>query len=91
MGGNSFDHYSRKAKGAINRFYEHADTRTLSALQELVSDLALSEGASKEKLWTKAQTLLAKAQAPAPEVARVLAAQDIKAFAALVGKLMKPK
>ena len=54
MGGNSFNHYSRKAKSAINRFYEHADTRTLNALQELVSDLALSEGATTEKLWTKA-------------------------------------
>lgn len=91
MSGNSFDHYSKRAKSAINRFYEHADTRTLNALQELVSDLALAEGAGAAKAWDKAEALLKKAGAPAPETSRVLASRDVKAFAALVGRILRGK
>ena len=47
-------HFSKKAKGAINRFYENADTRNLNQIQELVTELYLAEGAAKEKLWKKA-------------------------------------
>ena len=90
MAGNSFDHYSKKARSAINRFYEHADTRTLNALQELVSDIALAEGTAVDKQWAKAKTLLEKAGASAADVARVTTGKDLKAFAALVGKLVKP-
>lgn len=91
MAGNSFEHYSKKAKSAINRFYEHADTRTLNALQELVSDLALTEPAGADKLWAKAAALLTRAKAPEGEMARVLAARDIKQLAALVARIIGGK
>jgi hypothetical protein len=91
LAGNSFDHYSKKARSAINRFYEHADTRTLTALQELVSDLALAEPGAADKLWSKAGTLLAKAKAPEGEAARILGARDVKQFAALVARIIGGK
>lgn len=91
MASGSFGHYSKKAQGAINRFYEHADTRTINALQELVSDLALSEGAAAAKKWKKAEELLSKAGASATDIARSIGTHDLKAFAELVGRIVAKK
>ncbi|HEX8877587.1 MAG TPA: hypothetical protein VF777_12625 [Phycisphaerales bacterium] len=52
-------HYGKKAKGAINRFYEHADTRHLATLQEAASELYLAESQkAKDKLWAKVDLAL---------------------------------
>jgi hypothetical protein len=52
-------HYGKKAKGAINRFYEHADTRHLTTLQEAASELYLAESQkAKDKLWAKVDLAL---------------------------------
>lgn len=91
MAGNNFNHYSKTAKSAINRFYDHADTRTVNKLQELVSDLALAEGASKDKLWKTAQATLAKTNAAPARVASIVQAQDVKAFAHLVADIASGK
>ena len=91
MAGGSFNHYSKTAKSAINRFYEHADTRTVNKLQELVSDLALAEGASKAKLWKSAQATLAKTNAAPARVAAIVEAGDVRAFAQLVADIAAGK
>jgi len=91
MAAGSFGHYSKKAQGAINRFYEHADTRTINALQELVSDLALADGADLTKKWKKAEELLSKAGASAGDIAKSAGAKDLRAFAELVGKIVSKK
>jgi len=87
-GGQEYNAYQKKV---INRFYEHADTRTIASLQELVSDLALAEVGSKDavKKWIRARDLLTKAGVSASDVARVCDASNIKEFAGLVGKLSK--
>ncbi len=78
-------------KSIVNRFYAHADTRTLAALQELVSDLAIADPAAKDvpKKWAKAADLLAKAQVAPPQIARACEARNVKALAEIVAKLVK--
>jgi hypothetical protein len=80
-----------RQKAIVNRFYEHADTRTIAALQELVSDLALADPSSKDaaKKWAKAADLLTKAKVAPAQIARVCDAKNIKGFAELVATLSK--
>ncbi len=80
-----------RQKAIVNRFYEHADTRTIAALQELVSDLALADPASKDaaKKWAKAADLLAKTKINPAQIARAVDAKNVKAFAELVATLSK--
>lgn len=86
-------HYGKKAKGAINRFYEHADTRHLATLQETASELYLaSSDKAKEKLWTKVDLALghliqAKFPMNAAKARAVLESKDVQQLAALVGEL----
>jgi hypothetical protein len=83
-------HFSKKAKGAINRFYEHADTRNLAQAQELVSELYLAQGASAEKLWKKAGEVLGRLGVSAEETEAIVGARDVKRLAQVVGELAKP-
>jgi hypothetical protein len=83
-------HYSRKAKGAINRFYEHADTRNLTQAQELVTELFLAQGPSADKLWKKAGEVLTRLGVSADRSALLVAARDVKALAQIVADLAKP-
>lgn len=82
-------HFSKKAKGAINRFYEHADTRNLAQIQELVSELYLAEGAAKDKLWKKAGEVLARVGIPPDKSGPIVEAKDVKKLAELVAALSK--
>lgn len=86
-------HYGKKAKGAINRFYEHAETRHLATLQEAASELFLADSAkAKEKLWAKVDLALGhliQAKFPLdPAKARAaIETKDVQKLAALVGEL----
>lgn len=86
-------HYGKKAKGAINRFYEHAETRHLATLQEAASELYLAESdKAREKLWAKVDLALGhliQAKFPMnPAKARaVIEAKDVKQLAVLIGEL----
>ena len=81
-------HYTPYQKKLINRFYEHADTRTITALQEAVTDLYLApEGKTRDKLWTKVEGLLAKAGANKARVEQVIKTRDVKLLAEVVGEI----
>lgn len=84
-------YFTPRQKSIVNRFYAHADTRVLATLQELVSDLALADPASKEaaKAWTRTREWLAKAGTAQTEIARVCDARNVKALAELVGTLAR--
>jgi hypothetical protein len=82
---------SKHQQGIVRRHYEHADTRTLAKLQEMVSDLYVaSDAKSAEKLWAKVGELLAKAAANEGRVQRIMETRDMKLLAALVGELAGP-
>jgi hypothetical protein len=84
-------HLSRYQKGIVNRYYEHADTITLTKLQEIVSDLYLATGdKATAKLWKSAETALAKSGAEPARAAKILADKNVVALATLVGELSGP-
>ncbi len=75
-------------KGIVNRYYATADTRVVTTLQELVSDLALAEtDAAKTKLWKKAADNLAKTTLDPKRAAAILEKRDVKTFAIAVAEL----
>ncbi|HRJ50336.1 MAG: hypothetical protein KF787_02825 [Phycisphaeraceae bacterium] len=82
-------HFSAYQQGIIKRFYEHADSRTLTALQELVSEIAVSEtDSARERHWKRAAEYLAKAGATPARAQAIINARDVKGLATLVGELL---
>ncbi len=74
-------------KGIVSRFYANQDARVIVKLQELASDLFLTPaGDAAAKKWATVEKELAKTNAPAAEVAKVLAARDAKALASLLAR-----
>ncbi|MCC6426618.1 MAG: hypothetical protein IT435_07330 [Phycisphaerales bacterium] len=81
-------HFTAYQQGIVNRYYATADTRIVSTLQELVSDIALAEtDAAKTRLWKKAADNLAKTTIDPKKAAQIIAQRDVKALAEEVGKL----
>ena len=84
----SGQNYSKYQQGVIKRYYEHADTRVLTKLAELVSDLYLADTPKKaEKLWASAEKHLTQAKLKPDRVRRIVDARDVKALAAAVSEL----
>ncbi len=84
--------YTAYQLGIIKRFYEHADARTLTALQELVSELYLATSAKKaDALWARAGQLLERAGANEAQAAELLGKRDVAALATIVGDVLKNK
>ncbi|MEO0512201.1 MAG: hypothetical protein AAF108_04815 [Planctomycetota bacterium] len=83
--------YSRFQKGVIKRHYANLETKTLQALQELVSELYLSAGKPKaETLWKRAEQHLAKTDVPRSRFEKVIATRDLQTLADLVSKAKVP-
>lgn len=89
---------TRHQQGIVKRYYEHADSRVLQGLQELVGDLALeSDGAKREKLWQKARTLLASTTLDPAKAEALLTSKNVERLAQVAadfasGKLaVRPK
>jgi hypothetical protein len=81
-------HYSAYQQKVIRRFYEHADIRTVTALQEAVTELYLApEGNARKKLWTKVEGLLAKTGANKARIAQIMQTRDVKLLAQMVGEI----
>jgi hypothetical protein len=84
-------HLSAYQQKIVNRYYEHLDTIAVTKLAESVSELYLCTDAKKaERLWAGVARALDKTAAKDAEVRRILTARDVKALAAMVGKLSKP-
>jgi hypothetical protein len=75
-------------KSIVNRYYANTDARVSTALQELVSDLALAEPAKAGKLWIKAGDLLVKCGVGPADLARSVDKRDVRALAEVVGGLL---
>ena len=67
--------YSAHQQRIIRNYYRNLDGIRAQRLQELVTELWLAETDKKrERLWARAEELLAKGDAPPAEVAGILAA-----------------
>ncbi|MEX2219656.1 MAG: hypothetical protein WD749_12955 [Phycisphaerales bacterium] len=83
-------HLSRHQQGIVRRHYEHLDTRTLTQLQELTSELAVAaDDKARERHWKRVATLLERADANDARIRRILDTRDVALLAALVGDLMR--
>jgi hypothetical protein len=69
----------------IKRYYDNHDTILLQRLAELVSDLYLSEGKKRQRVWTQATAAMEKLGVPKSRVEH-LRVQDNPALLAEVVK-----
>lgn len=84
-------HLSAYQQKIVNRYYEHLDTIAITKLAESVSELYLATDQKKiDKLWTSVGKALDKTAAKDQEIRKIVTTRDVKALAALVGKLSKP-
>lgn len=83
--------YSRYQKGVIKRHYEHLDTKTVIALQEIATELYLATSAAKaDRLWERAAAHLAKTDVPQSKAAAVVESRNIEQLADLAAKAKVP-
>lgn len=83
--------YSRYQQGVIKRHYEHLDTKTVLALQEIATELYLTTSKPKaDKLWERAAAHLAKTDVPKSKAAEVVQKRDIERLADLASKAKVP-
>ena len=74
--------YSNYQKKVIQNYYQHKDTIVLTRLQELVTDLYLSETPAKTKrLWQQVEKALDKMKLKPAVKSRILEKQDVQILA----------
>ena len=79
--------YSAHQQRIIRNYYRNLDSIRAQRLQELVTELWLAATEKKrDRLWARAEELLAKGDAPPAEVAGILERRDVEALAHLVGR-----
>ena len=72
-------------KHVIRNYYENRDHLMLQRLSEVVSDLFLAEGETKQRrLWASAEKALRNLKVPSDRIARILESQDVHLLAEVV-------
>ncbi len=75
----------------VKRYYENADTITITKLQELVTEIYLAEGKKADALWKRAHDHLKKTSIKPHVVEGVVANRDVKKLAELLTTASVPK
>lgn len=83
--------YSKYQQNAIKNFYDNRETLSLQRLGELVTDLYLAEGKSKQTKWKQAAAALERLGVPAAEVAHLVKKADPQLLAKKLAELMDKK
>ncbi len=65
------ENYSRYQQNIIKRFYDNRDSIAFQRAQELVTELYLSEGKKREKVWDTLAKNLEKLGVPADQIAHL--------------------
>lgn len=74
-------------KKIIRRYYDNLDSIGLAKLQELTSEIFLSEGKKRERLWSQVESSLKKLSVPQSRMQHILEKRDVKLLAELVKEL----
>lgn len=83
-------HLSRHQQGIVKRYYEHKDTIALTRLQEIASELYLTDSeAKRKKLWASAATFLRNAGASPADIDRLTHEANPTRLAAFITRLGK--
>ncbi len=80
----ALDDYTAHQQKIIKRYYENRDDIDAQRLQELVTNLYLSEGKKREKLWVQVEETLTRLKVPAYRIKNVMETKDVEVFALLV-------
>jgi hypothetical protein len=77
--------YSEYQKKVIRAFYDNRESGDEQRLAELVTNIYLSNGKKREKLWTQARETMLRLKVPQKRVDHLLTAKD----AALIAEVVK--
>ena len=79
---------SKYQQKIIKNYYENRDAIALQRVQELVTELYLSEGKKRERYWKSLRTHLEKLSVKPAQIDRLIAQDDPAAVAKLVSSLV---
>jgi acetylornithine deacetylase/succinyl-diaminopimelate desuccinylase-like protein len=80
--------HTKYQQKVIKNYYENREAISLQRLSELVTELYLSEGKARERLWTFIVGALEKLKLPADRIEHLRKKDDPKLLAKLVEELM---
>lgn len=80
--------YSAFQQKVIKRFYENRDSIALQRAQELITELYLSEGKKREKVWDSLAKNLEKAGVPTSQVTHLRQSDSPELVANLVAQMV---
>ena len=79
--------YSNYQKKVIRSFYDNRESGDEQRLAELVTNLYLSEGKKREKLWTQARETMLRLKVPQKRVDHLLEKKDPALIAEVVKEI----
>ena len=80
---------SRHQQRIIQNYYENRESIALQRLQELVTELYLTEGKKRQQHWKSAAAQLEKLGVPASQIEHLLEQDDPELLAQQVARLME--
>lgn len=83
--------YSRYQQKVIQRYYDNREQIDEQRLSELVTNLYLSEGKKREKLWVTARDLMLRLGVPESRVEHVVASNDAAILAEVMSDIQAGK
>lgn len=79
--------HSPYQKKIINRYYQNFDAIKFQRLSELVGEIYLAEGKSRDRLWKQVGEALAKLEFPASRIEHLLKQRDPSLLAGVLKEL----
>jgi hypothetical protein len=79
--------YSDYQKKVIRRFYDNRESGDEQRLAELVTNIYLSEGKKRDKLWTQAEETMLRLKVPKKRVEHLIKTKDPALIAEVVKEL----
>lgn len=80
--------YTKHQQKIIRNYYENADTIALQRLQELCTEIYLTEGKKREKHWESVQKQMETLKVPKSRIEHLMKQRDPALVAELVKQLM---
>ena len=79
--------YTPYQQKIIKRYYQNFDAIKFQRLSELATELYLSEGKKRDRLWTQVGSILTKLEFPAARVDHLLQKRDPALLAGVLKEL----
>jgi hypothetical protein len=84
-------HHTRYQQNIIRKYYENRDGIAMQRVQELITELYLSQGKQREKHWKALATHLAKLGVRPPQIEHLRQQDKPELVAKLVESLMSDR